>query len=81
MKQVTIIIVNYDEVARYGDERIWQHVLQTCQLSRKCLIPKSLKFDGYRVSRSDHETVVHLYYGEKEKFRFGFAAVPDFSRL
>jgi hypothetical protein len=80
MKHLTVIIVNFEEVARYDDEGIWHHVLQTCRLSKKRLIPKSIRFNGYRISRSENEVIAHLYNGEREVMRFGFAPAPDFSR-
>jgi hypothetical protein len=79
MKHLTVVILNFAEVAKYDDEGVWRHVLQTCRLSRRRLIPKSVKFDRCRVSRSEHEIVAHLYNGEKETMRFGFAPAPNFS--
>jgi hypothetical protein len=81
MKHITVIILNFDEVARYDDEGIWHHVLQTCRLSKKRLIPKSIRFNGYRISRRENEVIAHLYNGEREVMRFGFAPAPDFSRM
>ena len=76
-----MIITNFEEVAQYDDQGIWNHVIQTCRLSKKRLIPKALKFNGYQVTRSVNEVVAHLYKDEREVFRFGFARIPDFSRV
>jgi hypothetical protein len=81
MKHITVIILNFNEVARYDDEGIWHHVVQTCRLSEKRLIPKSVRFNGYRISRSKNKVIAHLYNGEREVMRFGFAPAPDFSRV
>jgi hypothetical protein len=80
MKQIKVVIVNFDEVARYDDEGIWHHVVQTCRLSKKRLIPKSLRFNGCRISRQENEVIAHLYHGDREVMQFGFARMPDFSR-
>jgi hypothetical protein len=81
MKHLTIIITNFEEVARYNDEEIWHHVLLTCRLSKKRLIPKSIRFNGYRITRGEHEVVAHLYNGDREVMRFGFARMPAFSSI
>jgi len=80
MKHITVVILNFNEVSRYDDEDIWHHVVQTCRLSKKRLIPKSFRFNGYRISRSENEVIAHLYNGEREVMRFGFAPAPHFSR-
>jgi hypothetical protein len=73
IKAVTVIIVNFDEVARYDDQRVWAHVAQTCRLSRKRLIPKSVRYNGYRVTRGKNVATVHLYFDKEETFQFAFA--------
>ena len=80
MKHITVIILNFDEVARYDDEGMWHHVLQTCRVSKKRLIPKSVRFNGYRIRCSENEIMARLYKGEREVLRFDFAPAPDFSR-
>jgi len=80
VKHIIVVILNFDEVARYDDQGIWHHVVQTCCLSKKRLIPKSVKFNGYRVTRSQREIMVHLYNDQREVMQFGFAPPPDFSR-
>lgn len=81
MKHLTVIILNFDEVARYDDQGLWRHIVQTCRLSKRRLIPKSVRFNGYRISRSPDEITAHLYNDEREVMQFGFAPPPAFSHM
>ena len=74
------MILNFDKVAQHDDESIWRHVIQTCRLSKKRLIRKSVRFNGYRISRRESEVIAHLYNGQREVMQFGFAPVSDFLR-
>lgn len=78
---VTVVILDFEQVARFSDPDVWGHVVQTCRLSRKRLIPKSVRYDGFRVSRGEKSVTAHLHFGETETMRFSFVPTPDFSRV
>jgi hypothetical protein len=48
-------------------------------LSRKRLISKSVRYDGFRVSRGEKCVTGHLHFGEADRMRFSFVPTPDFS--
>lgn len=78
---ISIVILNFDEVQHYDDSGIFNHLVMTCRLSRKRIIPKSVRYNAFRVSRLDHAVTVHLHLEEKETARISFVAAPDFSQF
>ncbi len=78
---ISFIILNFDEVKRYDDRGIYSHLVMTCRLSRKQIIPKRVRHNAFRVSRAEHAVTVHLLFDEKETARVSFVPGPDFSRM
>jgi hypothetical protein len=78
---ISIIILNFDEVKHYDDTGIFNHLVMTCRLSRKRIVPKSVRYNAFRVSRGENAVTVHLLLETKETARVSFAAAPDFSRI
>jgi hypothetical protein len=78
---ISIVILNFDDVKRYDDTGIFNHLVMTCRLTRKRIIPKSVRYNAFRVSRVEHAVTVHLLMEAKETARVSFVAGPDFSRM
>lgn len=76
-----IVITNFDEVAHFDDRETCAHLFTTLRLSRKRLLPKSVRYNGFRVTRHPNAVTVHLHLDELETARVSFVASPDFSRL
>ena len=76
---VSFVIMNFDEMKRYDDNGIINYLAMTFRLSRKRILPKSVRYDSARVSRVENAVTVHLYLGNKETARVSF--VPAFSRM
>jgi hypothetical protein len=74
---ISFVIINFDEVKRYDDHGIVNHLTMTFRLSRKRILPKSVRYNSARVNR----VTVHLYLGDKESARVSFIPGPDFSRM
>jgi hypothetical protein len=76
-----IVITNFDQVARFDDREAFAHCMNSLRLSGKRLLPKSLRFNGCRVTRTEHRVTVHLHLDQREMARVGFISTPDFSRI
>jgi hypothetical protein len=78
---ISLVIVNFDEVKRYDDTEVYRHLVMTCRATRQRLIPKSVCYNAFRVSRVEHAVTVHLLLDTKETARVSFVSAPDFSRI
>jgi hypothetical protein len=78
---ISIIIANFDAVKQYDDAGLYRHLVMTCRLSRKRIIPKTVHFNSYRVSRIEHAVTLHLLVDTREMARVSFVVAPDFSRI
>jgi hypothetical protein len=76
-----IVITNFEHVARFDDRQAFAHCINSLRLSRKRLLPKSLRFNGFRVTRTEHRVNVHLHMDQREMARVSFISTPDFSRI
>ncbi|MEQ1853867.1 MAG: hypothetical protein ABMA01_20005 [Chthoniobacteraceae bacterium] len=66
---------------RYDDAGIFNHLVMTCRGCRKRIIPKSVRYNAFRVSRVENAVTVHLLLEEKETALVSFVPAPDFSRM
>jgi len=78
---ISFVITNFDEVKRYDDNGVVNHLLMTFRISRKRILPKSVLYDSGRISRVENAVTVRLYLGEKETARVSFVPGLDFSRM
>jgi hypothetical protein len=73
---ITVMHLKFDVLARRNDQAIIKQMVITERSSKKRLLPKSVKYDRHRVSRSQNLITIHLCLGEVETARFSFAPMP-----
>ena len=84
---IDTVHLDFDSVARYSDEQLYQYMRFTCRSTKQRLIPKRIRWSAYRVTRSPDAVRLHLLLAKdqisepKEVARFGFIPGPDFSGL
>lgn len=82
---VDIVHLDFDSLARYRNEELYRYMQFTRGLTKRSLIPKRIRWNAYRVSRSDTAVRIHLLLATdestdpKEVARFGFVRGPQFS--
>lgn len=77
---VSVVVVNFDQVAASADEEIVRQFIVTCRLSRKRLFPKNSAFDAFQVTRMQNEIRIALLSGDRIAGYFSFLPSPDFSQ-
>jgi hypothetical protein len=77
---VQMVLLDFDSLARQSDEDIVRRFLFYYQTT-KGLFKKSVRFDGFRVSRQPAALTVDLMLGEVRSAQFSFFPPPDFSRV
>jgi hypothetical protein len=84
---IDIVHINFESLADYSDEQLYQYMALACRSSKRRLIPKRIRWNAYRVTRNPDAMRIHLLLVKdqaaepKEVLRFGFIPGPDFSRL
>lgn len=84
---IAIIHLDFESIARRNDDEVYRCMVATCRLSKKRIIPRSITWNAYRVSRAPNEITIRLLAAKdavsepKEVLRFGFIPPPNFSQL
>src|SRR5690348_14882153 len=84
-KHVSVIDLDFDRVAASDDAGAFSHFKSVCQISRKRIVPKTVKTNAYRVTRTPQSVTIHLLWfdekknSEEETFRFSFVPAPKFA--
>jgi hypothetical protein len=69
---VTLTVVDFASVAAMADKDVYNHFMSFCGRSATRIVPPSVKWDRFRVTRSKDCVSVCLFKGEKEAFRLSF---------
>lgn len=86
MKTITVILIDFVNLAQADDAEIYQRMAFYCRISKKALLPRNLRHNAYRVSRGPQLLTIHLLQADqarcdhREVARFSFAPPPDFSQ-
>jgi hypothetical protein len=84
---IDIVHVNFESLANYSDEQLYQYMAFACRSSKRRLIPKRIHWNAYHVTRNPNAIRIHLLLAKdqtaepKEVLQFGFIPGPDFSRM
>jgi hypothetical protein len=78
---LAIAITNSDEGAAFNDRQAFAHCITSLRLSRRRLLPKSVSYNGFRLTRSVNRVTVHLHLDDRETARVSFIPTHDFSRV
>jgi hypothetical protein len=87
IRSLAVVSLDFDSIARCNDKGVYEHMLATLSSNRKRMLPKSVMWNAYRVTRTPKSVMVHLLLRKdretdpKEVARFGFIPGPDFSRM
>jgi len=76
--QITVVHLEFDELTRGNDQAIYEEMVIALRSNKKSLLPKSVKHDRYRVTRSQNLITIHFLKGEVETAQFSFAPTPGF---
>jgi len=76
---ISIVSLDFEDIARMSDKEVFQHLAAVCRLSRKRIVPAKVRYDAFRVSRTAESVFIHLLFGSKETCRVGFVPAPPFN--
>ena len=76
---ISITSLDFDDIARMSDKEAYEHLAVVCRLSRKRIVPARVRYDAFRVSRTQNSVYIHLILGEKETCMVGFVPAPPFN--
>lgn len=78
---VTLTVGNFDAIKRLDDAGVYNRFVSLCRLSSTRIVPRSVKWDQFSVTRENDRVSLSLFLGDRETFRLGFVSTPDFSGL
>lgn len=78
---VSLVSTDFENRTRDTDEQLIEHVVFVLRLSKKRILPKSVRFNQYRVSRAPNRLTVHFHMDEIETARVSLIPGPNFSRI
>ena len=87
IRSILVVSLDFASIARCNDKGVYEHMIVTLSLNKKRMLPKSLIWNDYRVTRTSTSITIHLLCRKDraseplEVARFGFIPSPDFSRL
>ncbi len=86
MKAVTVILIDFANLAQSSDDEIFQRMVFYCRTTTPSILPRNLKFNAYIISRQPNLLTIHLLQADqirstqREVAQFSFAQPPDFSQ-
>jgi hypothetical protein len=72
--RISIVVTNFDEVARMSNEAVFQNFVFCMRSSKKRILPKHVQFNRYRISRTPAAITVHLNLDENETAQISFVS-------
>ena|ERR1041385_4891918 len=79
MTEIRMESQDYDSIARMNDKEVYGHLAYVNKLFKKPVVPRKIKANGFRVSRSKNRVTVHLCLDKNETCRVSFIPLPAFT--
>lgn len=76
---ISIVSLDFDNIARMSDEEVYEHLVLACRSSRKRIVPARVRHNAFRVRRTADSVFVQLLLDHKETCQVGFVPAPSFN--